>query len=301
MSYSLTYKTLFEIDVLHDCYLNSGTDAFGSMSQETQSTMLRNYAFQSFIEIVPTAATRAILEDQRMLFRSDSKSLKILVTTTPADQFLPLIPINDNLELKFLVKIRDPFFENYTDLTFVKNELFVFSNVKPTGAPTGFPFIKLSTDPGPVTNNFRMSTGISENLVKNIPVEERIGLFGLLLLRMHGQTGTDYDIPQISATPGVAARVRTTPLRFEIEFANRSTIWKYYFKNSQYYAETTTAKPLTKNGYLEITPAALVLKHTDPDVVVDPDDIDLESYYYPAPDVRRIEGTSGNFNSVIYI
>lgn len=301
MSTSLTFKTLFEIEVLHAYHLNSGTDAFSEMQPEQQRLLLRNYAFGEYLDIVPTAATRETLKNQRMLIRMDATSMKVLVTTTPANTFLPLVPISDDLELQFLVKIGDPFFEHYTDLTFVKNELFVFSNTTPKGA-VGFPYIPLSSEGKIITDDYRMTGLVSEPLLAELTMKERVGLLGLLTLRMHGEM-KKYEITEISAIPGEPAKVRKAPLRFELEFANRSTIWAYYFKKLPYYyyAETLQPKPLTKNGYVEITPGDLVLKHTDPDVPVGPGDVDLGQYHYPAPDVRGTRLSGGNYESVIYI
>ncbi len=295
MSYSLTYRTLFELNVLHEYYLNSGPDPFRGMDPVQQQLMLKNYAFNGFLRVVPTAQTVKKLNNQKLLLRADHKGLQIVASiesTAPANPAAPLISLDDNLELHFLVKIGDPSFEIYTDLTLVKNELFFFSNIQPPDT-LNFPYLPTSADPEFFTNGYRLDLPQSQELTTLLGIsrEEQLGLLGVITLRMHG------DEVNITDTNG---KIPVDPVRFELEFANRSTIWKYYFQNADYYAETTSPKPLTRNGYIEIDPGQLTLHYTGPEPEPE-EEFDLTPYYYPAPDVSKAEIEAGNFYSVIYI
>ena len=296
MSYSQTYRTLFELHVLHEYYLNSGPDPFRDMNPEQQQLMFKNYAFNGFLRVIPTTQTRQVLNNQKLMVRSDQRGLQIVAnieSTAPGNPANPLIPLADDLELHFLVKIGDPAFEIYTDLTLVKNELFWFSNIQPPGI-VNFPYIPTSSAPEFISDGYRLDLAKSQEVAALLGItrEEQIGLLGIITLRMHG----DED----NITDG-SDKVPATPVRFELEFANRSTIWKYYFQNSDYYAETTSPKPLTRNGYVEIDPGQLELGNKNPAIPPEEYDFDLTPYYYPAPDVRKTELVAGNLYSVIYI
>lgn len=300
MSYSQQYRTLANVQVLHEYYLNNGPDSFRGMDADQQQLMFKNYAFNGFLQVIPTEQTRRILENQKLLLRTNPAGLQVLAQVEPAmtnEPATPFISIDNNLELQFLVKIGDPAFEIYTDLSWGKDEIFFFSNIKPAGSPPDFPPLPVLPDqedePQYITNAYRLDDTLSKNILDNMQVsrEDRIGLLGVLVLRMHG----------INSITDDGGEVPADPITFVMEFANRSTIWKYYFQNSDYYAETTNPKPLTKNGYIVINPSQLTLRNKNPEM--DPGDyvFDLNPYYYPAPEVRKTEIEAGNFYSVIYI
>ncbi len=302
MSYSHRYKTLFEVQILHEFFLNNGTEAFDEMNPAKQQERLRNYVYRNFLEVIPTAGTRKVLQNQRMLLRTSNDGFSVVVTThfPEPDEFVPVIDIADDLELRFLVKVHDPQFENYTDLEIVKKEIFLFANAKPAGIGE-MEYIPLKGTGSPlITNAFRMDEGDSADLLKNIPDPEAIGTFGLFVFRMKSDvemeagSETPYDI----TAPG--GLVRETPRQFVIEFANRSTIWKYYYTNTPYYAETTGTHPLTRNGFINITVSNLDFKKSDPNAP-DPDPANFQDYHYPGPDVRNLEKEDDQYYSAIFI
>ncbi|WP_300664021.1 hypothetical protein [Fluviicola sp.] len=301
MSYSQTYRTLFELQVLHEYYLNSGPDPFRGMDPQQQQLMFKNYAFNGFLQVTPTAQTRKVMENQKLLLNAGKRGLEVIALveeTAPGTPAKPFIPLSDNVELHFLVKINDPAFEIYTDLTLVKNEFFFFSNIQPPGE-TNFPYLPTAQEqvdsPTYISDSYRLTPLAKSQEVAdmlNISREDRIGLLGVVVLRMHGATHsiTDND-----------GKVPASPTSFVMEFANRSTIWKYYFQNSDYYAETTSPKPLTRNGYNLINPQHLTLRNKDPELPSEHYVFDLTPYYFPAPDVQKAEIKAGIFYSVIYI
>ncbi|WP_343605893.1 hypothetical protein [Fluviicola sp.] len=310
MSYSQIYRTLFELQVLHEYYLNSGPDPFRGMDPKQQKLMFKNYAYNGFLQVIPTAQTRKVMDNQKLLLRSNQRGLQVVAQVEPTAAGVdakPFIPLADDLELHFLVKINDPAFEIYTDLTLVKNEIFYFANVPPPGMvpPDEFPDLPVASEqessPEYISDAYRLDDVFSKNVLKgmNISREDQIGLLGVVVLRMHGKVLDEEQIPHdITDADG---KVPADPITFVMEFANRSTIWKYYFQNSDYYAETATPKPLTRNGYIVIDSPQLVLKNKDPDINEDDYQFNLDSYYYPAPDVQKAEIKAGQFYSVIYI
>lgn len=310
MSYSQIYRTLFELQVLHEYYLNSGPDPFRGMDSLQQKQMFKNYAYNGFLQILPTAQTRKMMDNHKLLLRSNQRGLQLVAQVQPTatgTNAKPFISLADDLELHFLVKINDPAFEIYTDLTLVKNELFYFANIPPPGmvSPDDFPGLPIASEqesaPEYISDAYRLNTTLTGDVLKamNISREDQIGLLGVVVFRMHGEVlDPDKEPHDITDADG---KVPADPIAFVMEFANRSTIWKYYFQNSDYYAETATPKPLTRNGYITIDPPQLVLKNKDPEVNPDDYQFNLDSYYYPAPDVQKAEVKAGQFYSVIYI
>lgn len=308
MSYSQTYRTLFELQVLHEYYLNDGPDSFRGMDPQQQQLMFKNYAFNGFLQVIPTTQTRKVMENQKLLLHTDKRGLQVIAQveeTAPGAAAKPFIPLADDVELHFLVKINDPAFEIYTDLTLVKNELFFFSNILPPDTESGFPFLPTAPEqviePLYISNAFRLvysggdeEPNRSQEVIELLGIsrEEQIGLLGVVVLRMKGVT---HNITNVDG------KIPANPINFVMEFANRSTIWKYYFQNSDYYAETTSPKPLTRNGYNVIGPQHLTLKNKDSGILSENYEFDLAPYYYPAPDVRQAEIEAGIFYSVIYI
>ena len=301
MSCSQLYRTLADVQVLHEYYLNNGPDPFRGMDANQQRLMFKNYAFNGFLQVIPTAQTRRIMQNRKLLLRTNPVGLQVLAQVEPAmpnEPATPFISLDNDLELNFLVKIGDPAFEIYTDLTLKKKEIFFFSNIKPAGSPPDFPPLPVLPDQGDdpqyITNDFRLNEPSSTKIldIMQVSQEDRIGLLGVLVLRMHGTPN------QITDNDG---KVPADPITFVMEFANRSTTWKYYFQNSDYYAETTNPKPLTKNGYIVIDPSQLTLRNKNPDIDAEDYLFDLNPYYYPAPEVRKTEIEAGNFYSVIYI
>jgi hypothetical protein len=301
MSYSQLYRTLADVQILHEYYLNSGPESFRGMEINQQRLMFKNYAFNGFLQVIPTVQTRHVLENQKLLLRTNPLGLQLLAQVEPAitnEPAKPFIPLANDLELHFLVKIGDPAFEIYTDLTLIKNEIFYFANIKPAGAPPNFPVLPVApdqeADPEYISNAYRLDETISKNVLEKMQIspEDQFGLLGVLVLKMHGTphqiTDNNGDVP-------------ATPITFVMEFANRSTIWKYYFQNSDYYAETTSPKPLTRNGYIVIDQSQLTLRNKNPEIQSEDYVFDLNPYYYPAPDVRKAEIEAGIFYSVIYI
>lgn len=308
MSYSQSYRTLLELQVLHEYYLNSGPDSFRGMNPQQQQLMFKNYAFNGFLQVIPTAQTRKVMENQKLLLHADTRGLQVIAQveeTAPGAPAKPFIPLANDVELHFLVKINDPAFEIYTDLTLVKKELFFFSNILPPDTEPGFPFLPTTqeqeSDPVYISDAYRLvysgnpqDPNRSQEVIKQLEIsgEDQIGLLGVVVLRIHG------DSHSITNLDG---KIPASPVKFVMEFANRSTIWKYYFQNSDYYAETASPKPLTRNGYTVIDSSQLILRNKDPELLFQNDAFDLTPYYYPAPDVRKAEIEAGIFYSVIYI
>lgn len=104
---NLKYKTLFSIEVLHDYYSDKRCQDF---------------------EILPTAATALVLKGQGMLSKTIGNKLMVLLRVDETAK--PLIDFGIAGKLSFFMKLRNPRFNNFTNLDYLPSEpkKYYFSN-----------------------------------------------------------------------------------------------------------------------------------------------------------------------------
>jgi hypothetical protein len=134
MSQTLLYKNLFEVNILHHFFLNKGEQEWDKMSQEEKDKMLSNYDIREVFDIVPTQESTNALNAHHCIFKKTAKGVLVGVKAKP-DQLNPgkfnsFIPLADNLTFRFLLKLRDLNFMNYSALPLQENrgKMLVFSN-----------------------------------------------------------------------------------------------------------------------------------------------------------------------------
>jgi hypothetical protein len=134
MSQSLLYKSLFEVNILHHFFLNKGEQEWDKMSQEDKIKMEANYDIREIFEITPTQESTKALSSYSCIFKKTSSGILVGIKAKP-DQFNPgkfnsFVPLADNLTFRFLLRLKDLNFMNYTALPLQGNQgkMFVFSN-----------------------------------------------------------------------------------------------------------------------------------------------------------------------------
>lgn len=114
---SQKYRQLFEVRVLHHYWLDDGATLFDKLSDPVlKQRRLVDYDVSGFLEFVPTAPTRAVLDAYRAVCAETSLGLLVAVPegTKMADE--------DCFE--FAVKIKNFEFFNYTALTLMPQRIF---------------------------------------------------------------------------------------------------------------------------------------------------------------------------------
>jgi hypothetical protein len=208
-------------------------------------------------------------------------------------------------------------FDNYTELAGTDNRLYYFSNIKPTTEPDPYSYIPLSTSNDLITEDFLLTEESTRQLWYNleqdniraeirkrldliadleeddlitdqgkqiinqsIQKEQGKGLLGIIDLQMIGDN--NMDVVEIDATdPNDIKSFLLDPMpAYKLHFENRKTIWKYIKKSDDNELETSSLKPLTRNGFIEIDP------NTD---FPGPLPSDIDKYIFPNPTVNIIK------------
>lgn len=134
MSQSLLYKSLFEVKILHHFFLNKGEQEWDKMSQVDKDRMESNYDIREIFDITPTPESTKALSSHSCIFKKTSTGLLVGIKAE-ADKLNPgkfnsFVPLADNLTFRFLVRLKDLNFMNYTALPLQGNgdKIYVFSN-----------------------------------------------------------------------------------------------------------------------------------------------------------------------------
>ena len=274
MSFSITYQSLVEVDILHNYFLDDGSMEFSSMSGDEQKNRLKRYEVATFIDIIPSQDTFTQLNNHHLVFKKTKTGFTVYSKIADGSTNTPFVELANDLKLTFLLKLSDRLFGNYTNLDLSAPGMFYFTNTKPATAGTGFKYISKSNEATLITNAHQISVDTIKNIYDGLKGQEKLGLFGLINLGMIGDSG---DL-NILTTHG---KLRVQPQIFNIHFDNRETFWRY--KNASDDSEvftTNSANPLTKHGFIEI---------------------DHNGDKFPNPTANQIKRETNNFFSEIYI
>lgn len=283
---NIHYTTLFSIDLLHGYHLNNGEENYLDMSLDNQEKMLDRYDWQKFLNVRPTDETRKQFRRFQLLSKNTGKSLRVMVRGLEINSQDSFIPLEQELTLAFLMSYRDPYFENYTDMNFLSGGKMFFSNFQPP-ALDGIDFhpISLESTEEYFSDSFIITEESFNLLLDTYGIKEAGNeTVGLILIRMQGESGT------LNVLNGNHT-LKINPTVFKIHFANRSTYWRYYQASSDTGAETNQAKPLTKNGFVQLS--------IDTDFDADPGAI--SHLRFPNPGVKHIQSDGVNYYSEINI
>lgn len=261
MTYSIQFKTLFKVDVLHLFFLNNGLKTWFSMNATDAAKQMDGYDLNSFFSIVPTRETQEKLKGYNLVFRNLNTGFSVWSKVDENDNAFPFIPLENDLSFTFLVKIKDPVFYNYTDLDLNNlGKTNYFSNRRLSSEPPGFPLINKSGDHASIDETFALSAESAIDEQKNLSQAEKMNLFGLIKIYMKG------DLPTLNVTDpdGKIAEPFKT---FELVLNNRKTVWRYIFRKNQQVKNkddvkiegadpkilvSKTAQPLTQKGFISI-------------------------------------------------
>ena len=157
MGFKIIYKTLFKVDIHHSYFLDLGNTTFLSMNDEEKQKRLQNYNHENFLTIVPTRATRIRLRNHNLVFRADSKNIRVLCKVRERNgKYTSEIVLDEDLKLNFLMYSNDYLFGNYTLLPGEDYRLYLFSNVKPDAVPNPFAYIPPGASGTLIDENFKL-------------------------------------------------------------------------------------------------------------------------------------------------
>lgn len=280
MSFSNIYGLLFEVTFLHNYFLNNGEETFASMADADKEKMLQQFNTDAFTEITPTLETNIAIRNHKMLFKKTKTGFGVYIRVKATDESDPFIKVPIDLNLKFLIKINDYQFENYTNLDFAFTQSYLFSNVKPLTEPVSFKYLPLINDNKLISNDYLVSEETTVDLISTLGPSEQQNVFGIISLNLQGDNSSGNIIDNLG---------KMTSPNFKIHFDNRKTLWKYINRKAGTEIETNAVKPLTRSGFVEIDP------------LTDFTPSQPAESQYPNPSVKSITKINSDYYSEIFI
>lgn len=253
MSFSIQYKPLFKVDVFHLFFLNIGLKTWFSMNASDAAKQLGGYDVNSFLSITPSLETQEKLKGYNLVFRNLNTGFAVWTKVRNDNNAFPFITLSNDLNLTFLIKIRDSAFYNYTDLNLnSQGKTFYFSNRRLSTEAPAFPLINKSGDQFSMNGTFALTPESAAAEQKNLSSTEKMNLFGMVTLYLKA------DIPIINIIDP-DGKIAVPPEQFEIVFNNRKTIWRYIFRNDPKVKNTDNVKIETSDPMVLISKSELPL------------------------------------------
>lgn len=125
----MRYGILFEVEVLHDHFLNLGSRVFEALDDEPATAIRGEYSVPRFLELQPTPETRRLMAGQQLLFKATGRGLRVGARLDPdAADDRPAVALPGDLRLRFSLRVLDAAFFNYTALPESSPGFYVFGN-----------------------------------------------------------------------------------------------------------------------------------------------------------------------------
>jgi hypothetical protein len=288
MPFSIKYKILFKVNILHLYSLNKGINEFHSMSEGDKEKQLDSYNINDFFTILPTSDTSTRLYGSNLVFKKSDTGFSIWSKVSDIDDTVPFIPLNEELYFTFLIKLADSLFYNYTDLKFSNSgKLYYFSNRRLSTESNSFPVINKEGDNNSINETYIIKTDIEKDEDwKLIPDNEKFDLdwlstgekdrlFGVIRIFMRGIDSTVHVVDS-------QCHIQTPYPIFQIQLNNRKTFWRYIFRQDQTLNGssdveiegtdpkiliTTVEQPLTEKGFISIQLKGIELPNPNANLV----------------------------------
>ncbi|XOV67699.1 MAG: hypothetical protein ACFHU9_00745 [Fluviicola sp.] len=256
-----SYRTLFDIRLLHRFFLDEDNDDYvesgGGDKQPRFDNNRKKYDLSTFFRIVPTERTEKLLQNYKGVFQQYKDGVRVALKqipgTTPPQ---PFIAFDSNFYLDFTIEIVDQYFENYTEIDINRDRLVYLSNLNPTTYTPG-----TANDPPAVTVDANLlsvydteveGTIIDINLLNDIKPDELLNKFGVLRIYLEGEASEIQLVDSMDNT-----KMNPSVPELNLYLRNRRVKWR--FKNqidqSVVYV-TSNRRPLTQNGYMRMPPPA---------------------------------------------
>lgn len=251
MTFSVVYKKLFKIELLHNYFLNQGTKKFVEMSDSEKSKQLADYNINNIMSVFPSQETAGLLKGHNLLYKITNNGFYILSKANSDDNRKPMTGLDGDLYLTFLMKIKEPLFYNYTELKLDKAGILIYiSNRKPDTDTDSFPKLRNSNEVLNINESLNPSDRGIDKIREEMRNEDLSNLFGIIRIFIKGDTGTQ------NILDSQGSFTDTVPV-FRLLFKNRSTTWRYIFSKEQQVSnvdnvkieDSDSKKLVTKNSY----------------------------------------------------
>lgn len=337
----MSYKSLFEIQFFHHYFLDHGQAVF-----DAQNPLVNNvgYNVKQFLEIIPLPKTQLLFKNHRYLFKKTSLGISILTKTIEETisrnvREKPLITPSSKDKAVFAIRVTDPMFYNYTDVTELNElQLYHFSN-DALGAEGN---IFDNSGANDVDNNYLLNESDSRDLLENIAPQEtgasafdvetaldllsedtsipdlavakhtflsgevkrrrRQGIIGYIVLNFSNNQVGNRILEYDSKGPRY---LTGNTLSFQLTFQSKKTFWRYQMlkKGNTYALETQSQKQFSLNGYTDID-SEVDLDASNQLPQNDPDAPtanELSTFVFPSPNPKVLKYENNKIYSEIYI
>ena len=115
MAFSVKYKPFLKVNILHQYFLNKGTDEYLTMSDADKAIQMAGYNINDFFAVVPSSKSLQKIEGHNLVFKTINDGFTIWGKVSETDETEPFIVLADDLNFTFLLKYKDTGFLNYTD------------------------------------------------------------------------------------------------------------------------------------------------------------------------------------------
>ncbi|MCG2418351.1 hypothetical protein K8089_04895 [Aequorivita sp. F47161] len=253
MSFTSTYRVLFNLNVYHHYFLDDGSVAFDS-NLGLKDKQLTKYTFEDFLRITPSQETQEIFTGNRIVFKTVPTGFTIYAkaeeTAPNSGTYKPYVNLSQTTVFTFLIYVKDSLFENYSTVNSKPEIPYFFSNKKPVSEGVSFNYIDLETTTLPISNFTINETSYTE-ISKALSEKEKIGLFGIISLEMSGDDTLPFD-GNARNILNVSGTIPANPKTFKLQIKNRKTIWNYRnaANSNLLHSSDPTELPLAKNGII---------------------------------------------------
>lgn len=125
----IRYRTLFQVDVAHDYFLNRGNVVFEAQANAEQASLTELWSVSSVFEILPDESTLATLRGHKMIFRATAAGFFAAVQLdSSVIDLRPLVSPGADFKLTFAMRVTDRRFANYTELGPTASGFYRFGN-----------------------------------------------------------------------------------------------------------------------------------------------------------------------------
>jgi hypothetical protein len=261
MTFSIKYKPLFQVNILHLFFLSKGVQDFISMNETEKTKELDWYDVSTVFNILPSHKTTQTLKDHNLVLKVTNTGFSVWSKVTGNQNNIPFIDLDNDLSFTFRIQIKDTKFYNYTNLKPEKSDkLYYFSNKRLNGESGTFPLINKGNDNNLIDEDFILSDEGAELQYSELSTAEKENLFALVQVSVKGQNGG------LNLTNAQGKIVNPSKI-FEILLDNRKTTWRYIFAEDQKVKNkddvkkedgdsrkliTKLEQPLTQKGFVSI-------------------------------------------------
>ncbi len=125
----IRYRPLFHVEIAHDYFLSHGDVVLEANADADRAALTSLYAVNDFLSVYPDDTTVSTLAGHKMLFKATASGFTVAVQLDPsATEIRPLVPPSPDFRLRFVLRLTDNRFANYTELGPADTGFYRFGN-----------------------------------------------------------------------------------------------------------------------------------------------------------------------------